>query len=125
MKRNLNDELAADLAALQSGATLRRTEYTPNENGSVTRRITSTSGAIESTEILTGALWELFAARHALGYSQSQFATLLGVSKRTLENWEQGRSMPSGAALTLIKIARNEPPPVRAAMAAPCAPAAM
>ena len=65
MKRNLNDGLAADLAALQSGATLRRTEYTPNDNGSVTRRITSASGAIESTEILTGARWELFAARHA------------------------------------------------------------
>ena len=125
MKRNLNDELAADLAALQSGATLRRTEYTPNDNGSVTRRITSTSGAIESTEILTGARWELFAARHALGYSQSQFATLLGVSKRTLENWEQGRSTPSGAAQTLIKIARNEPQAVRAALAACCAPAAI
>ncbi len=118
MKRNLNNELEADLAALQAGAGLRRTEFTPNGDGSVTRHITGASGAIESTEILTGARWELFAARQALGYSQSQFAAMLGVSKRTLENWEQGRSSPSGAAQTLIKIARNESQAVRAALAA-------
>ena len=39
------------------------------------------------------------------GLSQSQFAEILGVSKRTLEQWEQGRREPSGAAKTLIKIA--------------------
>ena len=116
MNRNLNEELEADLAALQAGAGLRRTDYTVNHDGSVTRRITSATGELERVEILTGPRWELFTARHALGYSQSQFASLLGVSKRTLENWEQGRSTPSGAAQTLIKISRNEPQAVRAAM---------
>jgi putative transcriptional regulator len=43
------------------------------------------------------------------GLSQSQFAALMGVSKRTLEQWEQGRREPSGAAKTLIKIAEARP----------------
>jgi len=40
-------------------------------------------------------------AREKTGLSQSQFATLLGVSIRTLQGWEQGRKQPSGAARTL------------------------
>ena len=41
--------------------------------------------------------------------SQSEFAGLLGVSKRTLEQWEQGRRKPSGAAKTLLKVAQHYP----------------
>ncbi len=43
------------------------------------------------------------------GLSQAQFAAVLGVSKRTLEQWEQGRREPSGAAHTLLKIAERHP----------------
>ena len=43
------------------------------------------------------------------GLSQAQFAAALGVSKRTLEQWEQGRREPSGAAQTLLKIADRHP----------------
>lgn len=43
------------------------------------------------------------------GLSQAQFAAVLGVSKRTLEQWEQGRRQPSGAARTLLKIAERHP----------------
>lgn len=43
------------------------------------------------------------------GLSQSEFAAVLGVSKRTLEQWEQGRREPSGAAKTLLKIAERHP----------------
>lgn len=43
------------------------------------------------------------------GLSQAQFATALGVSKRTLEQWEQGRRQPSGAAKQLLKIAERHP----------------
>jgi putative transcriptional regulator len=43
------------------------------------------------------------------GLSQAQFAAALGVSKRTLEQWEQGRRQPSGAAKTLLLIAERHP----------------
>jgi putative transcriptional regulator len=43
------------------------------------------------------------------GLSQAQFAAVLGVSKRTLKQWEQGRREPSGAAQTLLKIAERHP----------------
>ncbi len=43
------------------------------------------------------------------GLSQADFAAVLGVSKRTLEQWEQGRREPSGAARTLMKIAEKHP----------------
>ena len=43
------------------------------------------------------------------GLTQEQFAALLGVSKRTLEQWEQGRRNPSGAAKTLLRVAELHP----------------
>ena len=47
--------------------------------------------------------------REATGLSQSRFAQLLGVSARTLQEWEQGRRAPSGAARTLLLIAHRNP----------------
>ena len=43
------------------------------------------------------------------GLTQAQFASILGVSMRTLQQWEQGRREPSGAALSLLKIAAKHP----------------
>ena len=51
----------------------------------------------------------VIAARKASGFSQAQFAVLLGVSVRTLQGWEQGRRQPTGAAKTLIAIAQRNP----------------
>lgn len=48
-------------------------------------------------------------ARMRSGLSQARFAALLGVSVRTLQEWEQGRRQPSGAAKTLIAIAQKRP----------------
>ena len=47
--------------------------------------------------------------RERAGLSQGQFARLLGVSVRTLQEWEQGRRAPSGAARTLLFIASRDP----------------
>lgn len=47
--------------------------------------------------------------REKTGLSQSRFAALLGVSVRTLQDWEQGRRAPSGAARTLLLVADRNP----------------
>ena len=52
---------------------------------------------------------DVVAARMAGGLSQSEFAQALGISVRTLQEWEQGRRSPSGAARTLIGIAARHP----------------
>ena len=57
-------------------------------------------------------------ARIKSGLSQTGFAELLGVSVKTLQNWEQGRTRLSGAANTLIKVAMHSPKVLAIAMAA-------
>lgn len=47
--------------------------------------------------------------RGRIGLSQSQFAKLMGVSVRTLQDWEQGRRAPSGPARTLLIVADRNP----------------
>jgi len=51
----------------------------------------------------------VISARKKSGLSQTDFAKLLGVSVRTLQEWEQGRRKPSGAAKKLIEIAERHP----------------
>lgn len=60
---------------------------------------------------------EVVQARQGTGLSQAQFAEALSISKRTLQEWEQGRRSPSGAAQALIRIARKHPEVVREAIA--------
>ena len=55
----------------------------------------------------------VISARKKSGLSQTEFAKLLGVSVRTLQEWEQGRRQPSGAAKTLIAIAERRPEVLR------------
>lgn len=60
---------------------------------------------------------EIVLARQGTGLSQAQFAEALQISKRTLQEWEQGRRAPSGAAQALIRIARKHPDVVREELA--------
>ena len=52
-------------------------------------------------------------ARALVGLSQQDFARLLGVSARTLQDWEQGRREPTGAAKTLLRVAVSHPEVLR------------
>ncbi|MCJ8272854.1 MAG: helix-turn-helix domain-containing protein [Psychrosphaera sp.] len=65
-------------------------------------------GCVETVELLP-----VVEARQKSGLSQSRFAELLGVSVRTLQDWEQGRRKPSRAAKSLIQIAKQRPDVLR------------
>jgi len=52
-------------------------------------------------------------ARNKVGMVQADFAKLMGVSVRTLQEWEQGRRSPSGAAKTLLQVAIRHPEALR------------
>ncbi|MGP5352079.1 helix-turn-helix domain-containing protein [Pseudomonas helleri] len=66
--------------------------------------------AARATEVTLSVAAE---ARAKVGLSQSAFAQLLGVSLRTLQDWEQGRRRPAGAAQTLLMVASQHPEALR------------
>lgn len=81
-KRNIGEELLAAITDVKAG-----------RHGEVHRVV----------------LTEASEARVKTGLSQPKFAELLGVSVRTLQEWEQGRRSPSGAARSLLHIAALRP----------------
>ena len=52
---------------------------------------------------------EIRTVRERLDVSQDEFAIMIGVSTRTLQNWEQGRRQPEGPAKALLTIAARNP----------------
>lgn len=97
LKKPLTDEaLDSFESSLDIAAELRR---------SVKEMIAKKGTKIEVSPVVS--------ARIKSGLSQSQFAGLLGVSVRTLQEWEQGRRSPSRAAKTLISIAEMRPEVLR------------
>jgi putative transcriptional regulator len=71
--------------------------------------------AIERGEMKPGRVFRVGSrnavakTRGKLGLSQTKFASLLGISRDTLQNWEQGRRKPTGPARVLLKIALKHP----------------
>ncbi len=49
------------------------------------------------------------AIRECIGFSQSKFASLIGVSMRTIQNWEQGHRHPTGPAKVLLRLVQSDP----------------
>jgi putative transcriptional regulator len=49
------------------------------------------------------------AIRKDIGFSQSKFAALIGVSIRTIQNWEQGHRHPTGPARVLLRLVQSDP----------------
>src|SRR5471032_751043 len=81
-KRNIGEELLASIVDVKAGL----------------------HGQVHKVEVTEAA-----EARSKTGLSQPKFAELLGVSVCTLQEWEQGRRSPSGAARSLLHIAAIRP----------------
>jgi DNA-binding transcriptional regulator YiaG len=94
---------------------VRKTMLITQLDGSIVRRMTDKAGNVTEDMISVEQRLSLD-ARIQLEMSQQQFAAMLGISVRTLHDWEQGRREPSGAARTLLKIAARHPEVVREVM---------
>ena len=108
-KRDIGAELLESMRQIKAGQSGRSTAFVPLPDGSVRRTVTGPDGEVQSDQVLTGPRWQLMAARSLSGMSQSEFARAAGVSVRTLQEWEQGRKVPSGAAQSLLKLVSRHP----------------
>ena len=108
-KRDIGAELLASVRELKAGKIARKTTFEPLPDGSVRRTVSLADGTVQSQEVMVGPQWQLLAARTQSGMSQSEFARATGVSVRTLQEWEQGRKVPSGAAQSLLKLVSRHP----------------
>lgn len=88
MKRELFDEL---VESVKEGMAILRGEVQP------------------SRVFVVENMPDVKSIRSKFGISQSEFASLLGISVRTLENWEQGHRVPKGPARVLLKVAEAHP----------------
>lgn len=113
INRNINEwdlppeiakEVLDGIEAIEAGDFGRMTQFQTDEQGQI-ERVTTQPDGTTSREQLNPAV----AALIRTGLSQMQFAKLIGVSIRTLQEWEQGRRKPSGAAQALLKIASAHP----------------
>lgn len=87
----MKDELFEELIqSVREGGAILRGEKEP-----------SRSWVIEEPDVV--------AIREHYGLSQVKFAALLGISVRTLQNWEQGRRQPRGPARVLLQVAAEHP----------------
>jgi putative transcriptional regulator len=88
MKKELFDEL---VESVKEGMAILRGEKEPS-------RVSVVEKKPDAKEI-----------RAKLGVSQAEFAAMLGISVRTLENWEQGHRTPKGPARVLLQVAAAHP----------------
>jgi putative transcriptional regulator len=87
----MNDELFAELMdSVREGGAILRGEKEPSRRFEI-------------------AAPDVKQIRERYELSQSEFAALLGVSVKTLQNWEQGRRSPHGAARVLLHVAEKHP----------------
>jgi len=100
---------------LRAKERIERGEITPARVWSVTRgqdgKLSRRQLDPEKCRRKLKAEWEntIAATRMRLRLSQTKFAALLGISVKTLHNWEQGRRKPTGAARVLLRVAARHP----------------
>ena len=114
--RRMNKERFEELSeAIRQAKAVRRGEAAPSRVWSVTR---NGNGQLQRRQLdpkvyqsERRAEWEktIVATRTRLRLSQGKFAELLGISVKTLHNWEQGRRKPTGAARVLLRVATRHP----------------
>jgi putative transcriptional regulator len=63
-----------------------------------------------------GSAIDVKAMRGRMKLTQDEFAQTFGLPKRTVQDWEQGRRIPDGAAQVLLKVIEKEPAAVRRAL---------
>lgn len=73
-------------------------------------------GARKPSRVFKHAEPDVRAIRERLGLSQSRFAAMIGVSPRTLQNWEQKRREPEGPAKALLRVVERSPQAVLEAL---------
>ena len=112
-KRDIGAELLQSVRDMKAGRWGRKTTIETMPGGTVCRRVELPNGTVAKDEVLTGARWALVSARSHAGLSQADFAQALGVSKRTIENWEQGKAEPTGPAKVLLNLVAKYPDTVR------------
>src|SRR5215471_14797746 len=112
MEKELFEELlqsVREMKAVRRGQTApaRAWEVKASAKGGSVRRLLQP----ESYRKKRKANWDasVAATRSRLGLSQEKFAELLGISVKTLHNWEQGRRSPTGAARILLRVAALHP----------------
>jgi len=66
-------------------------------------------GEMEPSRVFVVEKPDVKSIRSKLGISQQEFASMLGISVRTLENWEQKRRVPRGPTRVLLKVAEIHP----------------
>jgi putative transcriptional regulator len=121
MEKKLFNELLQSVREMKA---VRRGELAPSRVWEVKRgpggKLVRRQLDQEAYRRVRRAEWEnsLVKTRVRLGLSQSKFAELLGISVKTLHNWEQGRRQPTGAARMLLRVAALHPEAVLDAVAA-------
>lgn len=73
-------------------------------------------GAMRASRVTAFKPADIKAVRKKLRASQSEFALMIGVNVSTLRNWEQGRRVPEGPALALLRVASKNPAAVAEAL---------
>ena len=112
-KRDIGAELLQSVRDMKAGRWGRKTTIETMPGGTVRRRVKLPNGTVAKDEVLTGARWALVSARSHSGLSKADFAEALGVSKRTIENWEQGKAEPTGPAKVLLNLVAKYPDTVQ------------
>jgi DNA-binding transcriptional regulator YiaG len=102
-------EIIRRKTALLSGTVRpgRVTQLSPNGAGGFVRRSVDPEAFRKAQA--ADHVSSVAAARQKLGLSQREMATLMGVSCRTLQNWEQGQREPNQAAKMLLRVAIKHP----------------